>query len=319
MKKFKCLITDYQGDNCNYEIEQLEKNNIETVVAKSKNQNDWFNILPTVDAILTRHANIDEKSFAMMEKCKVISRYGTGYDNIDINSAQKKKIIITFVDDYCSNEVADHTLLLILYCIRNLRDYLSSVSKGDWTPNPHPNVERISGKKMTVIGYGKIGQKVVERALAFGFEMRVYDPYYKGKVPSGVSHHKDIYDAVLDTDVVSLHVPLIESTKNIIDKKVIDLMSQDSLLVNVARGGLIKLDDAISSLDKNKLGWLALDVADNEPPKKSDILRSHKKVVLTPHIAYYSKQSIQESKRICVENIILGLNNKQVIGPVVKF
>ena len=118
---------------------------------------------------------------------------------------------------------------------------------------------------------------------------------------------------------MSLHVPLIESTKNIIDKKVIDLMSQDSLLVNVARGGLIKLDDAISSLDKNKLGWLALDVADNEPPKKSDILRSHKKVVLTPHIAYYSKQSIQESKRICVENIILGLNNKQVIGPVVKF
>ena len=95
-------------------------------------------------------------------------------------------------------------------------------------------------------------------------------------------------------------------------------MSQNSMLVNVARGGLIKLDDAIHALDENKLGWLALDVADNEPPNKSDILRTHKKIVLSPHIAYYSQQSVQESKKICIDNIILALNNEQVIGPIVK-
>ena len=95
-------------------------------------------------------------------------------------------------------------------------------------------------------------------------------------------------------------------------------MSQDSLLVNVARGGLIKLEDAINALDENKLSWLALDVVDNEPPEKNDILRNHQKVILTPHVAYFSKQSVQESKRICVDNIILGLNNKQVIGPIVQ-
>lgn len=318
MEKFKCLITDYQGDNCSYEIEQLEKNNIQAIAAKSKNQEDWVEYIPSVDAILTRHAILDTKLFSMMEKCKIIARYGTGYDNIDIASAKQKKITITYVDDYCSNEVADHTLLLILYCIRNLGEYLSSVNKGGWTPNPHPNVDRILGKKMTVIGYGKIGQKVVERALAFGFEIRVYDPFYEGKVPKGVNHYEDIYDAVLDTDVLSLHVPLIESTKNLIDKKIINLMSRNSLLVNVARGGLIKIDDAIKALDENKLGWLALDVVDNEPPKKSDVIRSHQKVTLTPHVAYYSKQSIQESKRICVDNIILRLNNKQIIGPEVQ-
>ena len=318
MKKFKCLITDYQGDNCEYEIEQLKKNNIETIVAKSKNQEDWLEFIPSVDAILTRHAVIDKKIFSMMENCKIIARYGTGYDNIDIDSAHQKKITITYVDDYCSNEVAHHTLLLILYCIRNLNEYLSSVGKGEWTPSPHPDVNRISGKKLTVIGFGKIGQKVAERALAFGFEIRVYDPFYKGEVPEGITLYEEIYDAVLESDVVSLHVPLTKSTKNIIDKKVISLMSQNSMLVNVARGGLIKLDDAIHALDENKLGWLALDVADNEPPNKSDILRTHKKIVLSPHIAYYSQQSVQESKKICIDNIILALNNEQVIGPIVK-
>jgi D-3-phosphoglycerate dehydrogenase len=202
--------------------------------------------------------------------------------------------------------------------MRNLKNYLSSVSQGKWTPTLHPNVNRISGKIMTVIGYGKIGQKVVERALAFGFHIRVYDPFYKGEFPSGVSSHKDISEAVKDSDVVTVHVPLTKSTENIVDKKIINLMSQDSLLVNVARGGLIKLEDAINALDENKLSWLALDVVDNEPPEKNDILRNHQKVILTPHVAYFSKQSVQESKRICVDNIILGLNNKQVIGPIVQ-
>tara|TARA_B100001750_G_C15511412_1_gene603946 strand:- start:2189 stop:3145 length:957 start_codon:yes stop_codon:yes gene_type:complete len=316
MNKFSCLITDYQGDDCNYEVSELSNNGVETIIANSKDTDDWIRYVEGVDAVLTRHAVFDKQVLDLMSQCKVIARYGTGYDNIDIASAKKKNIIVTYVDEYCADEVAEHTFSLILYAARNLSLFVNSVREGGWTPVPLPPIGRLNGKKITIVGYGKIGRKVARRALAFGLSVRVYDPYVSEGGLDGVTIYENIEEALTGTDIVSLHVPLIDETRHILNEERLNLISKGGVVVNVSRGGLVDVDSAIRLLDKGKLNFVGLDVLEKEPPEIGDIIRTHPKIILTPHVGYYSHESIAASKAICVQNILSVLKGDSPAGPL---
>jgi len=318
MSKFKCLITDYQGNNCNYEIKELQKHEVDVVIANSKEKKDWIKYIQDVDAVLTRHAIFDSSIIDLMDRCKVISRYGTGYDNIDIKSCTDQDIVVTFVSDYCADEVAEHTFSLLMYSVRSLSIFIDSVKKGDWTPSILPPVERLNGKELTIIGYGKIGRKVAKIAISFGLKVRVYDPFVSNENLTGVTQYNTVEESLQETDIVTLHLPLTPETKNILNKKRLNLISKGGILINVSRGGLIDIDAAIELLDKEHLKSLVLDVVDREPPEKKDTVRIHPKIILTPHVGYYSRESVMVSKEICVRNIINVLNSVEPVGPLAE-
>ena len=316
MNKFTCLITDYQGNDCNYEVSELSKEGVETIIAKSKEKDDWISHIKNVDAVLTRHAIFDKQVLDLMTRCKIIARYGTGYDNIDILSAKKNNILVTYVDDYCADEVAEHTFSLILYAIRNLSLFISSVREGNWTPLVLPPIGRMNGKKITIIGYGKIGRKVAKIAISFGLIVRVYDPYALKDDLNSVTFYESIEESLRGTDIVTLHIPLIDETKHILNEERIGLIAEGGVIVNVSRGGLIDIKAAIRNLDNKKINSLVLDVLEKEPPETDNIVRNHPKIVLTPHVGYYSLESVALSKEICVSNVLSGLKGNTPIGPL---
>ena len=318
MSKFKCLITDFQGNNCSYEVNKLQKHGIDVVIADSKEKIDWIEYVNDVDAVLTRHAIFDNSVIQLMDRCKIISRYGTGYDNIDIKSSTIHNIVVTYVSDYCADEVAEHTFSLLMYSVRNLSIFFDSVVNGDWTPSTLPPVERLNGKELTIVGYGKIGKKVAKIAIALGLKVRVYDPFISNENLTGVTQFDTVEKALEGTDIVTLHLPLTPDTRHILNKKRMNLISKGGILINVSRGGLIDIDAAIKLLDIEHLNSLVLDVLEREPPDKNDVVRSHPKIILTPHVGYYSQESVRVSKEICVRNIISVLNSEKPVGPVAK-
>jgi len=316
MNKFTCLITDYQGNDCNYEVSELSKEGVDTIIAKSKEKDDWVGHIKNVDAVLTRHAVFDEQVLNLMDRCKIIARYGTGYDNIDILSAKKNNILVSYVDDYCADEVAEHTFSLILYAMRNLSLFINSVREDNWTPPVLPPIGRMRGKQITIIGYGKIGRKVAKIALSFGLSVRVYDPYALNDDMNLVSFYESIEESLKGTDIVTLHIPLVDETKHILNEERIGLIGEGGVIVNVSRGGLVDIEAAIRSLDNEKINSLVLDVLEKEPPELGSIVRKHPKIVLTPHVGYYSLESVALSKEICVNNVLSGLKNTILPSPL---
>jgi D-3-phosphoglycerate dehydrogenase / 2-oxoglutarate reductase len=305
-----CLITDYMGDDVELERELLAGAGIDVEVARSPEPDDWTAIAERADAILTRHAPVRVATIMRLRRCRVISRYGTGHDNIDVGAARDRGIEVAWVSDYCTDEVADHALALILASARHLQALSEGVRGGGWTPHPHPPIVRLRGRRLGLLGCGRIGSAVAQRALAFGLQVSAYDPYTP--VPAEITRVEDLDELVAGSQILSLHAPLTSVTAGILDKRRLALLPNDAIVVNVARGGLIDLDAAVDALRAGRLSALAVDVLDREPPPADHPLRELPGALLTPHLAYYSSSSVEEAKRRSVAAIVRVLGHSTI-------
>jgi D-3-phosphoglycerate dehydrogenase len=251
---------------------------------------------------------ITEEVINIAPKClKVISRYGVGYDRVDIKAAKAKGIIVTNTPGANSESVADMALALILSVARQIPLHDQRVKKGDWTKNKG---REVFGKTLGIIGMGSIGKGVALRAKGFSMNILAYDPYIDRDfaTANGIIE-SSLKELLKNADYLTLHTPLNEKTRNIINEEAISKMKDGAVIVNTARGGLIDENAAYKALKTGKLGGLGLDTFEKEPPDSSELFEMEN-VVLTPHTGANTLEASNNMALMAVENLIRVIEGK---------
>jgi D-3-phosphoglycerate dehydrogenase len=267
-------------------------------------------------AIMVDRARISDRVIASAAKggCRAIVRYGIGYDNVDIESAERHGIPVANVPDYCLDEVADHTIALLLSHARRIREASDSVRAGRWEILKG-RVPRLAGRRLGLIGMGRIGRRVAARALAFGLNVDAYDPISTVDMP-GVTQLKSLQEIFETADYISLHAAMNDSTRHMIDAGALRAMRRKPLLINTSRGGLIDIDAVASALESGALSGVALDVFEEEPLPADHSLRSNPMAIITPHMAYYSNESEPELVERVAQEVARALQGEPLLHPV---
>lgn len=284
-------------------------------LAKSLNEDELAEEAKDADVIMVVYAKIAEKIINSAAKLRGIARYGIGVDNIDLKAASKRRIPVANVPDYCIGTVADHAFALILALNRKLLladNILRSGEYGIWTsPSPKLMGVDLEGKVLGLVGIGKIGSAVAARAKGFGMKVVAFDPYIPKEIAEKLGVELvDLETLLKNADFISIHVPLTPETRGIIGEKELRLMKRTAYIINTARGPIIQ-EKALYKALKN--GWIAgagLDVYEKEPPDPDNPLFKLENVILTPHIAYYTKEAIWRLEMSAVEEAIRILQGK---------
>ena len=248
------------------------------------------------DAIMTCFAQVTPAVVRAARRCRVISRYGVGVDNIAVAAATELGIPVTYVPDYCVDEVSDHTMALLLAWNRQVGFYDRIAKAGRWagTPAPHP-LTRLRGQTLGIIGFGRIGRAVAGKARAFGLSVLAYDSYLPedAVLPDGITPAS--LDALLAAaDYVTVHTPLNDETRGLIGERALSLMKPTSYLINCARGPIVDESALYAALRDGRIAGAGLDVMESAAPPPEHPLFALDNVIVTPHIAFLSEQSVRE-------------------------
>lgn len=313
----RVLVTDHVFADLETERSILEPLGAAVDLAQGTSESELIEAAATADAMLVCFAKIPETVVAAAADggCKVISRYGIGYDNIDIAAATARGLLVTYVPDYCLDEVADHSMALLLALARGVHHAGLAVRDGDWTV-PQGAVHRLGSQRLAVIGVGGVGRRVAERARAFGIETIGFDPYVEDWSQVPAARADSFADAAAEADFISLHVPLTEESRHLIGAESIAGMNRAPIIVNTARGPLVDADAAAEALDSGKLGGVALDVTEDEPPAPDHPLRDHPRAILTPHMAFYSVEAQAELQRRAAEEVARAFTGEPPDRPI---
>jgi D-3-phosphoglycerate dehydrogenase len=283
-------------------------------------EDDLISIAHKADALLisSREA-ITARVLSNLSNCKVISRRAVGLDHIDLDTAAELGIVVTHSPDYCTNEVADHTLALILSLNRRILEFDQDLHRGAWTDHQYKMhhilrgpIQPLREQTLGIVGLGRIGRAVAKRALPFSLKLLAADPYIDLATASESGATLVSLDELLETsDIVSLHCPLTSETQGLIGDREIGLMKTTAVLVNTARGPVVDLDAAATALANRSIAAAALDVVYPEPLPQDSPLYSLPNVILTPHAAYYSERSRQQVRVDALNGALAVLRGRQ--------
>ena len=258
------------------------------------------------DAIVTDYVPFDRDVLQHLKRCRIISVQATGWDCVDVRAAAERGIRVSSVGEYCTNEVADHTLALLLALNRKLIAYHRQVQEGrSWRWNEIHGVRRLAGQTLGLIGFGRIGQAVCRRALGFGLTALAFDPLLDAAAAGRLGARAASFEELLaEADIISLHCNLDATNRGMLNRVAFARMRRKPLLLNVARGGLIVEADLVEALDRGLIAGAALDVlAQDSPDLSHHPLAGRDDVLLTPHVAFYSESALQDLRRISAQNV----------------
>lgn len=258
------------------------------------------------DAIVTDYVPFDRTVLQQLQRCRIISVAATGWDCVDVGAAATLGIRVSCVGEYCTDEVADHTLALLLALNRQLLAYHRQVQVDrDWRWNAVRGVRRLAGQTLGLVGFGRIGQAVCRRALGFGLSVLACDPLTDASVAGRHGARAAGFGELLAaSDIVSLHCNLNDTNRGLLNRAAFARMRRKPLVLNVARGGLIVEDDLVQALDQGLVGGAALDVlAQDSPELLHHPLAGRPDVLLTPHVAFYSEAALADLRRISAQNV----------------
>jgi len=314
----KFVITDYGFPTITIEREIIESAGGELAAFHCKTEEDVIAATQGADAILVQWAPITRTVMQQLPHCRVIVRYGIGIDNIDLDAARSRGIMVCNVPDYCIDEVADHTFALAMSLARQLPPIDSLVRQGVWKivpPRPMP-----ASRQMTfvTIGYGRIARAVLDRARACKFRLATCDPYLPAgtKLPPDVPM-LDMDEALKTGDIVSLHLPLSEATRHLINARTLSKMKPTALLVNTSRGGLVNTVELAAALSQAQIAGAALDVFEQEPLDVSHPLMKCTNALLTSHVSWYSELSQPQLQRMAADEAVRAIKDGAVRNRVV--
>jgi D-3-phosphoglycerate dehydrogenase len=263
------------------------------------------------DAILNCYTPIPVDVIRSLHGCRIIARYGIGLDTIDLAAATETGILVTNVPDYCIDEVSDHALALILSLARGVVRLDRQVHAGSWSPMDAAPLHRLRGRTLGLVGFGRIARTLAGKASAIGLRILATDPFLPAdSIVEAGAEPCDLPTLLADADVVSLHAPLTPETHHMIGTEELASMREGALLVNTSRGPLVDLDAVRASLAAGRLAGVALDVLETEPPAADDPLLSRAEVIVTPHAAFYSEESMAELQRKAAEQVIAALDGR---------
>lgn len=318
------VLTDHVFPSADAVIEQkvLEPAGARLEIHERLDEDGVLEIVRHADGLLVERAPINRRVIAGMERCLVVARYGVGYDCIDVQAATDAGIIVCNVPDYCVPEVADHTIALLLDLARSTFQLDAEVRRGVWDVYSGGKTNRrIEGQVLGMVGSGRIGRAVAKRAIAFGLQVIVFDPYVDAEAIKSFGARKVELEELLKTaDFVTFHLPLTAETRHLFGAERIRLLKPTAYVVNTARGGLIDQKALTQALMEGRLAGAALDVLEQEPPDPSDPLLKMPNVILTPHAAFYSKGASDDLHRMAAEEVarvLRGQRPKSMVNPAV--
>ena len=262
----------------------------------------------SADAILNTYMPLGREDIARLSRARIIARYGIGVDNIDVAAARERGLVVTNVPDYCVEEVAVHTLLLLLASVRRLPASLAAATRPAWTLEGLRPIPRISELTLGIVGLGRIGRRVIDLLRPLNARIVGYDPYAVAPI-DGVEIVQDLEALLARSDVVSLHVPMSEATRGLISREQLALMRPSAILVNTSRGGLVRTADLAEALRDGTIAGAAVDVLEREAADAGTIV-GLPGAMLTPHVAYYSEASLRESQRKAATQIVRVLSGQ---------
>jgi D-3-phosphoglycerate dehydrogenase / 2-oxoglutarate reductase len=285
-------VTDSVFPSLDPAMTALERVDPVILVAKSTSADDILAVAREADAVLVTYAKLPGELLRQLKRCKVIGRFGFGVDNIDIKTAAELGIVVSYVPDYCLQEVSDHAMALILALARKVPFSNTLVQAGRWDMAAVVPIRRLEGKVLGLVGFGNIPRRVAPRAMAFGLKVIAHDPYVPAAMARELRVELVSFDRLLETsDYVSVHAPLTRQTRDLFNADVFRKMKKGAFLVNTARGPLVNEAALLDALDSGQLGGAALDVVATEPLAKDSSLLGRANVILTPHTAFYSVEA----------------------------
>ena len=303
----KVLITDFDFPDLELELGMFAQAGIEVKTAQCKTEADVIAAGKDVDAFLVQYAPVNKTVFAALPQVKIASRYGAGFDTINTADAKTHGVWVCNSPDYGMHEVASHALAMAMNLVRHISFYDRDVRAGTWHYLSPGILKRPSQLTLGILGFGRIGKRMAHISRETFGRVIACDPHIMSYEFAPYVERVDMHELFSQSDVISLHTPLDDSTRGIVNKSVLDLMKPGSYLVNTARGGIVNVDDALSALASGRLGGLALDVLPQEPPGDHPLVR-HPRTVLTPHAAFYSTEAEKELRRKAAQNIISFAN-----------
>ncbi|MCH2596877.1 MAG: C-terminal binding protein [Pirellulales bacterium] len=292
----RVAITDYTFESLDIEKQVLEPLGLTVDGAQCSTPSQLIEFLQDADYVITQFAPVDETVIKAMQKARVIVRYGIGVDNVDLVAAQQQDIPVCNVPEYCIDEVADHTLALILASTRQVVANANHVAQGNWgLATPVPAMTALKGQTVGVVGFGRIGREVISRLLPFKCKVLVSDPAVDAEAIHEAGAQPVELDQLLATsDLITLHCPAIPATQHLIRSDTIQQMKPGAVLVNVARGAIVCTSDLIAALESGRLGFAALDVLEAEPPATDDPVRTTPNTLIHSHVASVSEASAEK-------------------------
>ena len=318
---FRVLITDYAWSSIEPERQVLAEIGTALIIAETGDEEELLTYAPKVDGILTCWKPVSARVIADAKKCKIIGRYGIGLDNIDVESATEHGIIVTNVPAYCVDEVSDHAIALLLACARNIPLYNIAVKNGTWDQNIGHQMYRLRGKTVGVIGFGRITKALIPKVLALGLKVNVYSPRTSAEIIKQYKADKVTFDELLKTsDFVSIHAPLTAETQHMFSHDAFRAMKSTAFLINAARGGIVHSSALTEALKNGEIAGAGLDVLETEPPDLGESLLQLDNVIITPHAAFISDESIHEleiTAATCVLQVLTGELPDTIVNPSV--
>lgn len=313
MGEFNIVVTDDLFGSYVEEEAELTPVGGRLSIHHLKGEADAIPVIAEADAVLVNQLELTAASIQRMPRCRVISRYGVGLDNVDIEAATAAGIYVTSVPDYGTEEVADHAFALLLSCIRGISYKDRQVREGGWNLIRNYPVHRSVGRSLGVIGFGRIGRAFARRAQSWGFDrILVHDPHLqKEEIETAGMQPTDLETLLSTSDYISLHVPLNDETKHLLNESRLRKMKPSAIVINTSRGAVIDEEALVGALLGNRLAAAGLDVYEQEPLPLESGLRSFNNVVLTDHAAYYSVEALSELKRKAAANVRLVLQGLQ--------
>jgi D-3-phosphoglycerate dehydrogenase len=317
MAKFKVYVAEKSYGDYSPERQVVERAGGSLCFARCRSEQDIVEQCSDAEALLLRQTPIGERAFNALARLRVVSRYGAGYDNVDVSAATRAGVLVTVVPDYCVGEVADHTIALLLAAIRHIpaRDRL--VRNGAWDVTHDRSTHRTANRIYGLVGYGRTAREVRRRLSGFPFRFVACDPH----VPDDVfaedgTRRLDFRRLVLVSHYISLHVPLNAETRHLFDLAVFRSMRRSAILINTSRGPVVNTDDLVTALRRSYLAGAGLDVFEEEPPNWHSPLREQDGVILSDHAAWYSEESQRELQIRTAQEAIRVLSDAAPQHPV---
>jgi len=292
------VITDWGFQSLDPEREVLGPLDVELREYQCKTEEEVVEVVKEADIVLVQWAPVRSRAIESMRRCRGIVRYGIGLDNIDLQKAKEQGIPVRNVPDYCLDEVADHTMALMLALQRQVSRVDALVREGTWKITPPLPLPPMRQSVLGLVGFGRISRFVAHRARAFGMRVVSADPFvgaeeFASEGVTGVG----LKDLFAQSDIISLHCPMTDETRHTIREETLGMMKPGALLVNTGRGGLVDTGALAAALLDGRLAGAGLDVVEGEPLPPESPLFSLPNLLITSHVAWYSSASVGELQR----------------------
>ncbi len=305
MSDFKVVVSDdrHHGD---YDRERkiLSACNCSLTVCNCTTEDEVIESCRDADAVLVNLAPITQRVLSNLKNCKVISRYGVGYDNVDVDACTKNGIYLTIVDGFCAEDVSDHALALLLSSARQVTLRDREIRAGSWNCPDNAPIYRLRGKTVSFLGFGTIAMRLFAKLSGFGIsEFLAYSNRDEAELASLGIKKVSLDEALMNADFISCHLPLRPDTRGIISTREFSLMKPSAIFINTARGPIVDTNALCDALIHKKIAAAATDVYDKEPLEFESPLRTAPNCILTDHIGWYSEESFDELKTRAAQNV----------------